>query len=118
MVNGLMSFGLMLALAQTTVQPQEQPASRKPGSETLDEALECRVYVDLAKSVHANRPDMLEMESKLQRYWLKRGDELGRKQGLTPEALSIRQLVFPLKAERFKDVLIGCLDMTPKKALR
>ena len=83
----------------------------------LDQALECRVYTDLALSVHRD-PRMLAADRKLHRYWAKRGDELGKEMGLSPQELRMRPLLIPIMAERFKDVLVGCLEAAPEDVLR
>ena len=113
-----MILGLLLGFAAVTAHSPAAETKLEPGDETLQQALECRVYAELAQYVHKDNPVMHLMDRKLLNYWQKRGDELGLKEGRSPDALSLQQLIIPIKPERFKPVLLGCLAMTPKKALR
>ena len=109
-------FALAMMTAPASVQTQETP----PDVETLDGAIECVIYIDLAKSMHRGEGDarMLAMDERLGRYWQKRVDGLAKKEGVSGERLTIRRLVIPIKAERYRPVIGACLDKTPEKALR
>ena len=106
--------GAALALLLVAAAAGEQPSA----PDALQEALECRAYTDMALAVYAGDVGMATMTRRLHRYWVARGDELGRKQKLSKEVLEMKQLLIPLTAERFKEVMKRCLDATPRKALR
>ena len=93
-------------------------ADAPPGRDALEEALECRAYTEMVKAMHPDDLQVTIMAEKMHLYWLKRGDELGREQKLGEEAVALRQLLIPLEADRYKDVMKRCLDATPRKALR
>lgn len=106
----MIAAALWLALASAGAPPAEPEAA-------LRQAMECRVYTEVALSVHRDDPRMLAADGKLHRYWMKRGDKLGKEMGLTPETLRIRQLVIPIEADRFRDVMLRCLREAPKGVL-
>ena len=93
-------------------------AQEKPADDPYKQALECRVYTELAKAVHADDPSMVAMDRKLHDYWLKRSVKLGAKAGQSAQAVSMKSLVIPLEADRFKPVMLACLAATPEKELR
>lgn len=107
-----LSFGLAMLVAQA----QEIP----PDVDTLDGAIECVTYIDLAKSMHRSESDarMLVMDERLGRYWQKRVDGLAEKEGVTGERLTFRRLLIPIKPERYRPVIGACLAKTPETAFR
>jgi hypothetical protein len=110
-VTSMALVGVTLLASSIAVPPE-------PPTEALDRALECRAYTDMAKAVHADDPRMVAMDERLHSYWVRRSNELGRRAGLSDEAISLRQLIIPLEADRFRPVMIRCLEQTPRSALR
>ncbi|GEM_PF-6331600 len=83
----------------------------------LQQALECRVYSDMAKGVFADKPGPRAANEKLHRYWLKRSEDLGAKAGISQQGVMMKSLVIPLEADRFTPVMTKCFDLTPKAIL-
>lgn len=110
-----MILALALGLAAAAHAPLQDS---KADEEALQQALECRVYSDMAKSVYASEPGPRAINEKLHRYWFKRSEQLGAKMGATPDSVRFKSLLIPLEAESFKPVMLKCLDATPEKALR
>lgn len=101
---------LALALAAASPAVDREAALRQ--------AMECHAYSELALSLNGNDPRLLAAHIKLQNYWTKRRNDLGKEMRLTPEVVRIRELVIPIKAERYRDVMSGCIKAAPKKVFR
>ncbi len=112
----MIAAAILLAVTASPSQPSDKQASDQEAA--LRQAMECRAYSELALNLHNDDPRMLAAHLKLQAYWVKRGNDLGKEMGLAPEVVRIRQLVIPLKAERFREVMLGCVRAAPKKAFR
>lgn len=105
-----MILGLILAAG---LAPYEIPDVDEP----LRRALECKVYADTAKAVHAGDPRMRMVDDKLFQYWSEQSVKLGAKAGMTAEQVEIKSLIIPLETERFGPVMRECLRLTPRRAL-
>ena len=100
------AIGLAWSLA---VPALAQDHKRKPGDETLRDALECVSYLQIAQAAYP----MVGME-RMMRYWTKRRDQLGKLAKLTPKEINVKQLVVgPLTVERLPGILSGCGEMMP-----
>lgn len=93
-------FALLALQAASTAAPAPTP---------LDAALRCRAYAPLASVFLA--PDD---HRRFSDHWLKRTEELGRADGLGTDAVSMRTLVIPIKADDAESTLAACLEQWGK----
>jgi hypothetical protein len=109
----ILAFILGVTATAASIPFQESNAEPDP----LQQALECRVYSDMAKGVFADKPGPRAANEKLHRYWLKRSEDLGAKAGISQQGVMMKSLVIRLEADRFTPVMTKCFDLTPKAIL-
>lgn len=93
-------MSIMLALLALLVG-QVMPAPPTP----LDAAMRCRAYAPVASVFLA--PDD---HRRFGDFWIKRTEELGREQGLGADAVAMRALVIPIRADDADATLSSCLE--------